>query len=1035
MILPVLGCKEERASQPIEQEMSESGTPDWENPEIFERNKLPARASFFAYESLRLAEKGEPDRSKYIKSLNGKWKFHWVRKPAERPRDFWKENVSVQDWGEIIVPGNWERQGFGMQHYLNIDYVFPANQPFIPHEYNPVGSYVKKVSVPKNWKGRRVFVSFGAVNSSFYLWVNGKKVGYSQGSKLPAEFDVSEHVRIGENKIALQVYRWSDGSYLEDQDGWSLSGIERDVVLYSTPKQHIEDFTVLASLGEDMEKGVFSVDVKMRGVASGHKLTLRLMDGGGVVFSESRAADKKMRFRETIANVKKWSAEEPNLYQLYLELRDGRGKVSQIIRQNVGFRRLEMKGGQFIVNGVAVTIRGVNRVEHHPKGGRTLTRESMLKDIELMKRLNVNAVRTAHFPNDPFWYGLADEYGLYVLDEANIESHAYMNAGNKAKNQAAHQLGFQSEWEAAHLARIARMVGRDKNHPSVILWSLGNEAGLGPSFEKATAWIKRHDPSRPVTYGGWGGSPKHTVLDYVDIYTPMYDDVWQMEDYISLAPPQPMILAEYAHAMGNSLGNLEKYWRVIYTHPQLQGGFIWDWVDQTFLETNEQGKQFWAYGGDYGEPKSNNNFLANGVIQPDRTLNPHAYEVKKVYAPVQFEQLGYERIRIINRYNYLSLDHLAFQYVVLEDGKPIAKGFFDVPEIAAGGSGEISLPLGDIRINPYKEYIVSVRALQREEKSFIPAGYEIAWGQFPLNEPDSAPSSVSSEPIRLVRGEREIMIIREGMRVRFSRRTGEMVSFEYKGTEFVKEGLSPNFWRVPTDNDRGWRVQNRLKVWNQASQRQKLLSIEAEQGDANNIWVRVRLSLAGGAAHSLISYHIQPEGVIHVESRLELQRKKLPFLPRFGMHMEMPASFSELVWYGRGPHENYSDRNSGAAIGIYEDVVQSQLHDYSRPQESGNKSDVRWVRIMNKKGRGLKISSPTLLNFTAVPLGKTDLYEFSEIPRHSADVPIKDTTLLRIDWKQMGLGSDNSWGAKPHKEYLLPAKNYTFSFTIEAVGK
>ena len=1060
----ISGCVLEQAVDVIHETNEKAvAENDWENPEIFEINKLPARASFFAYENKKLAKQGDKSQSDNFISLNGMWKFNWVKSPAQRPMTFWQENFDVSAWDDIQVPGNWERQGYGTPHYVNIDYIFPANQPFIPNDYNPVGSYLKTFQLPDNWHNDKVTIHLGAVNSTFYIWVNGKKVGYSQGSKLPAEFDLTAFVKSGENTVALEVYRWSDGSYLEDQDGWSLSGIERDVYLYATPQSHITDYAITSQLVNNFQDGQLNIDVELEtSQKTTMALAIKLFDGEQELLSELNKvnANNKVTFTTHLKDIDAWSAETPKLYQLELTLLNESGEVQQAIRQNIGFRSLEMKDGFFLVNGKVVTIRGVNRVEHHPTGGRTLTKASMLKDITLMKQLNINAVRTAHFPNDPYWYDLADEYGLYVMDEANIESHKYMQIGNqpdkrqqiddaaivakkksfnREENQKKHHLGFKPEWEAAHLSRVSRMVERDKNHPSIILWSLGNEAGLGTAFEVSAQWIKDNDSSRPVTYGGWGTSNNHTVVDYSEIYTPMYDSIEELIDYASNNPDRPLIMAEYAHAMGNSVGNLDKYWQVINNHQQLQGGFIWDWVDQTFLETNEAGENYWGYGGDYNDGHNNKNFLANGLIQADRTLNPHAYEVKKIYQAVEFTAFDQEShsISMINRYNFVDLSTLAFTWKLEENGKVIAEGKLDTPKVLAGQQGKVSLPLGNIKQQAAAEYFVTITATENVgANTLLPKGHVIAWHQFALSHDIKeanivkAAKSKPSSKVKSVETAESIKITSNDLAVSFDKKSGLLSQYQVNNIELVDQGLSGNFWRAVTDNDKGWQVQNKLNVWNKASTEQKLESISTEQVNKSSVSITTVHMLANKVAKLTTQYLISANGQIEVDTKLSPLKDNLPNLPRVGMHMQVAKAFKQLEWFGRGPLSSYSDRKNSMAVGVYQSQVSEQLHDYVRPQESGNKSDVRWFTLTDAQGNGLKISSNTPLNVTAVPLSKFALYKVKEIPRHNSDVMLSETTNVRIDMLQMGVGGDNSWGAKPHDEFLIPAIEYKFSFTL-----
>ncbi|MGB2264216.1 MAG: glycoside hydrolase family 2 TIM barrel-domain containing protein, partial [Glaciecola sp.] len=820
---------------------------EWQDPSVYEVNRAPARSNFFAYESLALAKQNDKKASQNFLSLNGAWKFDWVDRPSRVKSEFYELDYDTSTWAEITVPGNVELQGYGKPHYLNIDYVFPANQPHIPADYNPVSSYKRVFNLPDNWHDHHVVLHVGAANSALYVWVNGERVGYSEDAKLAAEFDVTDYLVAGENTIAMQVYRWSDASYLEDQDGWSLSGIERDVYLFATPRNHIQDFHVNANLDDNYQHGVFDVEVSLeqpQGI-SNIQFTLNNASGETVIFQKVSVDGKSMvELHAEIANVAQWSAETPNLYQFLIETFDADNQPLEALQQMVGFRRLEMQNGLFKVNGQVVTIRGVNRVEHHATGGRTLTREVMERDVQLMKANHINAVRTAHFPNDPYLYELADRYGLYVMGEANIEAHKYMQLGNvperkqqiddsdpkvkknakafdRKANQRKYHLGFKPEWHGAHMARVTRMVERDKNHPSVIFWSLGNESGLGPVFEDAAAWIKQNDPTRPVTYGGWGTKDGHSLLSYSEIYTPMYDYLWELKDYIKRNPDRPLIMAEYAHAMGNSVGNLDKYWKIIYQHPQLQGGFIWDWVDQALLKTNEKGQNYWAFGGDFNDGKSNTNFLANGLVQADRTPNPHLNEVKRIYQPIEFGELDLAKghVKITNRYNFLSTNGIEFNWSVTANGKPIKNGTAGTLDLAASNSDWLSLNTGKLEFDPSMEYHLKIEAAQVSASG---KHTQIAWHQYPLTEPVKLTANIQPGTVNIHQEDDVVTIKVNESSVIFNQTTGLIEGYEYKNQALMTEGLSANFWRIQTDNDRGFGWSYDTTVWNKASLNQRL---------------------------------------------------------------------------------------------------------------------------------------------------------------------------------------------------------------------
>jgi beta-galactosidase len=1018
---------------------------DWENPAVFQINREPARASFYAYETEALAEAGIRERSEHFRSLNGEWAFHWVRKPADRPAGFWQEGFDTSNWETITVPSNWELQGYGIPHYVNIQYVFPANQPHIPHDYNPVGSYVRTLEVPESWLERRVFLHFGAVSSAMYLWVNGTKVGYSQGSKLPAEFDITPYIRRGDNKIAVEVYRWSDGSYLEDQDSWSLSGIDREVYAFATPTTHVRDFTVTSDLDESYRNGEFAVELDFSGPESDSvpaSVNVSLDKDGKTVFSESRILSAtngtNARFEGLVKAVSPWTAETPNLYRLTIKA-DVDGET-QVIQRNIGFRSLEMKNGQFLVNGVPVIIRGVNRHEHDPRTGKVLTLETMVRDIQLMKQLNINAVRTAHYPNDPRWYELTDKYGLYVLDEANIESHEYMHTGNKAAGddpeiRAQYHLGFKPEWHAAHLARVANMVERDKNHPSVILWSLGNEAGLGPAFEKSAQWIRDNDASRPVTYGGWGTVDGHSTLDYVDIYTPMYDFIHEMVDYAESNPDQPMIQAEYAHAMGNSVGNLQEYWDVIYRYPQLQGGFIWDWVDQTLYKTNADGIEIFAYGGDFGEsPRpDSDNFLANGLIQPDRTLNPHAWEVKKVYQPLSFAVVDEQALAfsLWNRHNFLTADKFQIRWRLLENSVQICEGEGPSLSTAPGEREQFRLAVGDYQLNPRAEYHLTIEA--RAKEGAIPLlddDHVVAWDQFLLHAPtEFARTERAGGKVSIEDGDQQLVVRGDEFSLTFDKMRGELVSYQVDGEELLRKGLTPNLWRTPTDNDAAWLLRD--PTWKKATENVELVKFQHSAREGQGVTVSTVHRLGGETADFFTDYHVNGSGEMKVTAKLVPLKADLPYIPRVGMNLVLKGDYKQLQWFGRGPHENYEDRQTGAAVGVYSAHVDSQYHDYSRPQETGNKTDVRWMALSDGEGSGLLIKGEPLLSMSALPLLQSDLeHDRKAVRLHGAELQPKDLVSVNIDGKQMGVGGDNSWGAKPLDKYLIPASTYSYEFRL-----
>jgi beta-galactosidase len=1022
--------------------------PEWENPQVNEIDRLPMRTSFFAYETAEAAARDDRAASSRFLSLNGEWSFKWAKNPGERPAGFQNPGFDIAGWDKIAVPGNWELQGFDIPHYVNIEYVFPANQPFLPDDYNPIGSYRRDFTVPESWNSQEVILHLGAVNSAYYVWVNGKRAGYSEDAKLPAEFDITALLQPGRNTIAIEVYRFSDGSYLEDQDMWSLSGIERDVFLFARAPEHIADLRIDAGLGADNATGTLAVAVDLSKPAqAAGMVAVRLLDGEREILAAPPQKVRGPRFdlSASLPGIAPWSAETPRLYTLETRLTDAKGKVIEVIRRQIGFRNVAVAGGLLTVNGKPVIIRGVNRHEHDPVTGRAVSRERMEQDVRLMKQLNVNSLRTAHYPNSPYIYELADRYGLYVMDEANIESHEYMQMGDQAKppqKRADFQLGFKPEWELAHLQRIERMVERDRNHPSIIMWSLGNEAGIGPTFEKAAARVKQMDPTRPVTYGGYGTVESHTPLDYSEVYTPMYDSIAEMVDYAKSDHKQPMVQAEYAHAMGNSLGNFQEYWDAIYSHPtRLQGGYVWDWVDQTIYKTDAKGRRFFAYGGDFGEsPRpDSDNFLANGIVQSDRTLNPHAWELKKAYQPIAFKQAGAGAIEVINRHDFLGLGGYDFRWRLEADGAQIASGDLAVPDVAARSSAVLTLPAEASAGVDGREYFLSIEA--RAKSGAIPlveTGSLVAWEQIALTDkPTLRVATWSGKAPKINAKDGRVNVVTRNGTLSFDSTTGMLAQWTVGGRDLLIAGLKPNLWRAPTDNDAGanWLLRT-SKVWKAATGERKLAGFTyTRDGDA--ALVTASFVMGADTARFTTTYRIDGSGSVEVEGQLQPLQDKLPIIPRIGMNLQLAGAFDQLEWFGRGPHENYTDRKSSAAVGRYRSTVAEQYHDYSRPQETGGKADVRWFALRDAAGNGLAFGGEELLGFSALPVLQSDLDHdrSAKAPnRHGGLVEFRDLVSVNIDHRQMGLGGINSWGALPLEKYRLKAGAYGWRFRIMPIA-
>jgi beta-galactosidase len=1017
--------------------LAPSATPpeDWENPAALHAGTEPPRATFVPFPDAASALRLGPKESPRTMSLNGPWRFRWSPRPGDRPLDFWKPAADVGGWPETPVPSNWMFQGYDIPIYVNMSYEFARNPkpPFVPHDRNPVGSYRRSFTVPADWAGMDVYLHFGAVKSFFYVWVNGEKLGFSKDSKTPAEWNITKFLKPGENVLAAEVYRWSDGSYLECQDFWRLAGIERDVSLYAAPKVRIRDFEVRAGLDDRYRDGRLAVTVDLGPAASAGpvpaSVSLTLLDAAGrkVLGAKRPAAASPdgrsvVRFDASLAGVARWSAETPVLYRLVLEL-EAAGRPVEAVTTKIGFRTSEIKNGQLLVNGIPVLLKGVNRHEHDPYAGHVISEESMRRDIELMKQSNINAVRTCHYPDDPLWYELCDEYGLYLVDEANIESHG-MGYGPES-------LAKDPAWGPAHLDRVRRMVERDKNHPSIIIWSLGNEAGDGVNFEAAYAWLKKRDPSRPVQY------ERAELRAHTDIYCPMYESIEGMIKYASVKQDRPLIQCEYAHSMGNSTGNLQDYWDAIESHDQLQGGFIWDWVDQGYAAKDPKGASFWAFGGDYGpaDVPSDQNFCCNGLVGPDRTPHPALSEVKKVYQFVKFRpaDLAAGEIEVRNRYDFIGLDRFDLDWELSASGKKMASGTVPKPAVAPRGISIVRLPLPRFQAQPGLEYFLNLTLRAREALPGVPKGHVVASEQIPLAagiEAVAAASAPANPPLTVDDGPRFLRVAGRDFTVRFDRLTGALDSFVVEGHELIGSGIEPNYWRAPTDNDFGNQMPRRLSVWRQASLYRDLEALAVREDGPGRAVITVGYRVAGGQASQTLEYAVGGDGSIILRSTLRLKPgAELPEIPRVGLKMALPGGFDRVRWYGRGPFESYRDRKTAAFVGLYETTAAEPIP-YVSPQEYGNRADTRWLAVRDGEGRGLLVAGDPVLEFSAHPFWPEDLTQESRGSKHPPDVTVRDLVCLTLDHAQMGVGGDDSWGARVHPEYTLPAKDYAFTFVF-----
>lgn len=1007
---------------------------DWENPRMFDRNKQPAHCTLMPYPDIESALQTDRQDSPFYKSLNGNWKFKWSNKPADRPKDFYKPDYGVSGWKEIPVPSNWQLQGYGIPIYSNIRYPFPPNPPHIPHDYNPVGSYRREFTVPDSWKGRKIFINFDGVKSAFYLWINGRKVGYSQGSMTPAEFDITDYIHEGRNSLAAEVYRWSDGSYLEDQDMWRLSGIYRDVYLFSTPMLHLRDFFVRCDLDSNYRNAVLMVDAEIKNYSDkpvkAAAVELRLLDnqkpfGFGPITKKlsepiAAGAEKVITFQVEIENPRKWSAEEPYLYDVLLTLKDTGDRIIEVQQCKFGFREVELKGGQLLVNGVAVLFKGVNRHEHDPDYGRAIPVSRMIEDIRLLKQNNITAVRTSHYPDQPVWYRLCDRYGIYLIDECNIETHGLMSTLPKSR----------PEWRDACLARMLAMVHRDKNHPSIIIWSTGNESGYGSIYVDIKAATNKTDPTRPVRFL----DNHRQMFDYevTDIISPMYRSIEVISDYAASSPAKPLILAEYAHAMGNSVGNLQDYWDVIKKYKHLQGGFIWDWADQGLRKFSKDGKQFWAYGGDFGDKPNDGNFCCNGIVGPDRKPNPSLYEVKKVYQYINAEPVDLinGKVRIRNEYDFLSLDFVDIFWELTADGKVIQKGTLPKSSIAPKQTQDVIIPFEKPQLQPGAEYWLKISFALAKDSLWAECGHIAAFSQFKI--PFDVPAAVgldteSLPPLKLEQTKESFTITGSQFELIIGKNTGAIEAFKFDGMQLISSALVPNFWRAPIDNDIGNGMPERLGIWKEAAGGLKVDFVTAEQIRPQIIKITASATLPTVRCIYRNSYIIYGSGDVIIETALIPDHyRHLPKLPRFGMQMAVPGRFNTVTWFGRGPHESYWDRKTSAAVGLYSASVEEQIHDYVRPQENANKTDVRWMALTDSDGAGLLACGMPLLSVSAWPYTMDMLQQ----ARHIHELGRAETITVNLDYKQMGVGGDNSWGARTHPEYTLPAKPYSYKFRL-----
>lgn len=1014
---------------------------EWkDNPELFCVNREDARAILVPYSDPKSAledlnnppEKREVRvNSKYLKLLNGKWKFHLSKNPSEKPSNFYKTSYDVSTWDEINVPGEWQMQGYDYPIYTNITYPWTGYEkpepPHAPTIYNPVGSYKTVFSIPKDWRNREIFISFQGVESAFYIWINGKFVGYAEDSFTPSEFDITKYIKVGENSLAVEVYRWCTGSWLEDQDMIRLSGIVRDVFIYSTPKIHIRDFEILAELTDLYENGSLKVNVKIRKysdeIKDGCAIECTLYDSAGKMVFEPLNVKKrfstkdeiKVELEQSILKPQKWSAEHPNLYDLILTLKDSGGKILESEGCKIGFRKFEIKDDLMMINGKEIKFKGVNRHEFDPREGKHVPAEMMIKDITLMKRLNINAVRTSHYPNDPLWLELCDQYGLYVIDETNLETH-----GVRDKVP-----GNDPQWTNACLDRVQSMVERDKNHPSIVIWSLGNEAGHGTNFGIMSDWVHMRDHTRVVHYEG--------DSSVADMTSEMYSPVERVEAYAKSDNSKPYILCEYAHAMGNSNGNLYKYWDLFRKYSKLQGGFIWDFVDQAIYEPIPSGNgEYLAYGGDWGDNPNDGDFCANGIVFADRTLKPQAEEVRYVYRNIVVKPINLldGEVEVRNEHLFTNVNDFNCEWQIKENNEIIHSGHLDL-DIKPLESKTVKISYGKLQIHAGCEYFIEICFSTKADANWALKGYEISHEQFkiPFDVPVLHVQKPASPEMEFLDSQKHFELKSKDFEMIFDKQTGLINSLKWKEKKLMAEGPHPNFWRAITDNDHGNGMEERLSTWRDASNKRKLNDFSFEKiGDRIKIITEFILPTSNSSICK-VAYDINARCEIAMSFEL-IPGYDLPEIPVIGMEMIMPKAFDNLTWYGRGPHENYWDRNKSARIDLYKSTVKDQFVNYIKPSEMGNKTDVRWLEITNDDGVGLLFTGDPVFEFSALNHSIDDL----EKSKHPYELPHRETIFLHINHVQMGVGGDTSWGAKTHPDFTLYAnRTYIYAFKFKPI--
>ena len=1050
---------------------------DWENPNVNQINRLESRATFYSYQNKKLAINDDREASKNFKLLNGTWQFNYVAKPTDAIQNFHKTDFNSNGWKTIDVPSNWEMRGYGTPIYTNTTYPFFSDFPFINHHDNPVGHYIKTFTIGDSWSEKDVILHFGGVSSAFYVWVNGEFVGYSEDTRLPSEFDITKLLTKGENKIAVKVFRWSDGSYLEAQDHWRMSGIEREVYLQAVPKVRISDFTIRTKLDKAYKDGLLQIrpefianiknkyiekvghfgDKPLRTTVDKWTLTSQLYDHKGNAFGEENTMKLKKYFGQSypqrdnvpfemiemeVKSPKKWSSDKPYLYTLLFTLKNDKGENIEFVSTKVGFRTLHIdKRGRFLVNGNPVKMIGVNRHDHHMTNGKVVSREDMLADVLLMKQFNFNAVRTSHYPNDPYFYDLCDKYGLYVMDEANIETHGLRG---KLSNVPA--------WGKAFLERGIRMVERDKNHPSIVFWSLGNESGMGPNHAAMAGWIKEMDPTRYIHYEGAQGDPtdNHYKNNYfvhgkgnptdpkwVDMISRMYPQPFEYKALIDNTSfdNRPVIMCEYAHSMGNSLGNLKKYWDIVYNNDRALGGYIWDWIDQGIVKKDDKGTEFLAYGGDFGDMPNSGSFCLNGIIASDRTPKPEIYESKKINQPAVISKVAVEKgvFKILNRHHAIDLSIYDLIWNIEENGEIISSGIINNLATKPFETSQININYKIKSIKFEAKYFITFKGKLKEDNLWAKKGFVVFEEQFKIPfQVDKKASKTKKQTALLVSESDENIIVKNSkIAVSVDKISGYITNYSSKGIDLMKSPLKLNFWRPETENDAAYRKSMKKtneRDWLTAVDLFKVKSTKVNQSEKGIVTVSVFGEITKPKTAVTLHYTVLGNGELEVDYEVNIN-KNAPNVPKIGMQFDISDEYKNVTYLGKGPQANYQDRNTGALFGLYKTDANNMNYEYAVPQEFGNRMNTEWFQLQNSLKKGIIISGKQTLNFSVLKYSVNNI----ETSKHTSDLIKRNEFTVHIDLIQMGVGGDNTWShrAEPHQEYLIRPGVYKYSFSLK----